>query len=92
MAETSQITFTFREVVESLLKSQDIHEGCWGLYVKFGLSASNIGPNDTDLKPAAVIPLLELGLQKFEKETSLSVDAGKVNPKVKKQLMKAGPK
>jgi hypothetical protein len=30
--------------------------------------------------PAAVIPVLEIGLQKFEKETNISVDAAKVNP------------
>lgn len=39
-----------------------------------------MGSNDTDLKPTAVIPILELGLQKFEKENNLSVDAAEVNP------------
>ncbi len=82
MPETSQLTFTFKEIVTALLKSQDIHEGIWGLFVNFGLSASNIGPNEAELKPAAVIPVLNLGLQKFEKETNLSVDAAKVNPKL----------
>jgi hypothetical protein len=82
MPETSQLTFTFKEIVTALLKAQDIHEGIWGLFVNFGLSANNIGPNESELKPAAVIPVLSLGLQKFEKETNLSVDAAKANPKL----------
>jgi hypothetical protein len=40
-----------------------------------------VGPTDTELQPAAIIPVLEIGLQKFEKETNISVDAAKVNPR-----------
>lgn len=82
MPETSQLTFSFKEIVTALLKAQDIHDGIWGLFVNFGISANNIGPNERDLRPAAVIPILSLGLQKFDKETNLSVDAAKVNPKL----------
>lgn len=81
MPETSQLTFSFKEVVTALLKSQNIHEGIWGLVIHFGLSANNIGPNENELRPAAVIPVLSLGLLKFDKETNLSVNAEKVNPK-----------
>jgi len=81
MAEASQITFSYKEVAEALVKNHDLHEGIWGLFVKFGLAASNIGPNETDLKPAAMVAVLELGLQRFDKENNLSVDAAKVNPK-----------
>jgi hypothetical protein len=81
MAEASQITFSYKEVAGALVKQQGLHEGIWGLFVKFGLAATNIGPNDTDLKPAAMLAVMELGLQRFEKENNLSVDAAKVNPK-----------
>jgi hypothetical protein len=80
MPETSQLTFNFKEVVTALLKAQDIHEGIWGLIVNFGLSANNVGTSDSDLRPSAVIPILTLGIQKFDRETNLSVDAAKVNP------------
>jgi hypothetical protein len=80
MGEPSQITFSYKEVVEALVKKQGIHEGIWGLFIKFGISASNIGANHDDVKPAAIIPVLEIGLQKFEKENNISVDAAKVNP------------
>lgn len=81
MPEISQITFSYRDLVEILVKQQDLHEGIWGLVLKFGIQATNIGPNDHDLKPAAIIPVLEIGLQKMDKETNLTVDAAKVNPK-----------
>jgi hypothetical protein len=81
MPETSQLTFSFKEIVIALIKAQDLHEEIWGLFVNFGLNAQNVGPNENELRPSAMIPILNLGLQKFDKETNLSVDAAKVNPK-----------
>jgi hypothetical protein len=81
MPEPTQLTFSFKEIVIALVKAQGIHEGIWGLFVNFGLNAQNVGPNENELRPAAMIPILGLGLQKFDKETNLSVDAAKVNPK-----------
>jgi hypothetical protein len=83
MAEASQITFSFQEVAEALVKKQDLHEGIWSLSVNFGLQATNIGPNESDLKPAAILGILFIGLQRMDKETNLTVDAAKVNPKQK---------
>jgi len=81
MPESTQIVFTHKEVVEALLKQQQIHDGIWGIYVKFGIKAANVGMSDSDLMPAAIVPVLEIGLQKFENENNLSVDAAKVNPR-----------
>jgi len=80
MAETSQIIFSHKEVVEALIKQQGIHEGIWGLWVKFGIQGANVGAGLTNLVPAAIVPVLEIGLQKFEEVTNLSVDAAEVNP------------
>lgn len=82
MAETSQLIFSFKEIVTALIKSQDIHDGIWGIFVNFGLGASNVGPSDNELKPTAMIPIIAMGLQRFEKENNLSVDAAKVNPRI----------
>jgi hypothetical protein len=81
MPEIGNIIFSYKEVVIALLKAHGIHEGKWALFVRFGLNAANIGESDTDLRPTAVIPLLELGLQKAEKDTNISVDAAVANPK-----------
>jgi hypothetical protein len=80
MPEASQILFSHKEVVELLLKKQNIHEGIWGLAVKFGFSAANIGISDADLNPAAIIPIVQVGLQRYDKESNIAVDAAKVNP------------
>lgn len=83
MPEATQIGFSYKDVVEALIKKGDLHDGLWTLNVNFGLQATNIGPNETDLKPAAVVAIIGIGLQKAEKETNLTVDAAKVNPKGK---------
>ena len=36
MAEATQLVFSYKEVVTALIKAQGLHEGIWGLYVKFG--------------------------------------------------------
>ena len=80
MAEISNVVFTYKEVVTALLKEQKIHKGLWSLFVKFGISAANIGETEDLVRPAAIIPILEIGLQKGEKENNITVDAAKVNP------------
>ena len=81
MAETTtRFTFDHKEIVETLIKKQGLHEGLWMIYVEFGLGAINAGPSDDQLLPAAIVPIVKIGLQKGEKENSLTVDAAKVNP------------
>ena len=86
MSEEKPITFTHKELAEILVKHAGIKDGIWGLYVKFGIQAVHAGPDDDNLSPTAVIPIYNLGLQRFPKENSLSVDAGKVwQPPVRKR-------
>lgn len=80
MPEIANIVFSYKEVATALLKEQRIHEGFWTLFIRFGLNAANLGPNDDELKPCAIIPIMEIGLQKGEKENNVTVDAAKVNP------------
>lgn len=80
MPEPTQITFSHKEVVVALLKEQNIHDGIWALYVKFGLKAANVGAADEDLLPVAIIPIVAIGLQRSDKTSNLAVDAALVNP------------
>lgn len=80
MPETRQVVFTHRELAEILVHSQGITEGFWGIYVKFGLQAANVGTSSEDLIPAAVLPVLEIGIQRFEKENRLTVNAAELRP------------
>ena len=70
----------FKEIAELLVKHKGIHEGYWGIFVRFGLTATNIRDNTGEMFPAAVIPLTEMGIQRFEEPNSLTVDAAIVNP------------
>ena len=80
MPEATQVVFKHKELAEILVKHQNIHDGIWGLFIRFGIGASNVGASEADFNPAAIVPVLEIGLQKFDKETNISVDAAKVNP------------
>jgi hypothetical protein len=92
MPEASQVTFSFKEIATALVKAQDLHEGIWGVFINFGIQANNIGPNENELRPTAMIPILTMGLMKFDKETNLSVDAAKVNPRaIQTKLKKTAP-
>lgn len=83
MPEPTQISFSHQEVATALVKAQGIHDGIWGLFIKFGIRAMNVGTGDADLQPSAIVPVLSIGLQRFEKINNLSVNAAEVNPATK---------
>jgi len=78
--------FTYKEVVEALIKKQGLHKGLWSLRVEFGIGAANVNKEagSKELTPAAIVPLVSLGLQPGSEENSLTVDAAKVNPPERK--------
>jgi len=80
VAEIDKYSFTYKEVVEALIKKQGLHDGIWMLSVEFGIGAVNAGPTEDQVMPTAVVPVVKLGLAKTDKEGNLSVDAAKVNP------------
>ena len=89
MPESKQIIFTYQEVAELMVRKLGLTEGLWGIYVKFGIAAANAGPGPEDLKPTAFVPLLELGLQRMDEPSNLTVDAAELakttaRPKAKK--------
>jgi hypothetical protein len=82
MPETNQIVFTWKEITTLLLKEQHIHEGLWGIVFEFGLVGAVIPfpPGSNTSNPAAIIGIQKIGIQRFEKENPLTVDAAEVNP------------
>ena len=85
MAEASRYTFSYKEVVEALIKQQGLHEGLWMLGIEFGLAAINVNATEgsDDLTPAAVVPVKALALQRGIVVNSLTADAAVVNPRPK---------
>jgi hypothetical protein len=80
MPEATQLVFSHKEVAAALVKAHGLHDGIWGLYMKFGIAGANVGVTPGEINPAAIVPILEIGLQKFDEENNISVNAKTVNP------------
>jgi hypothetical protein len=78
MTPPKVLTFPFKELAAILVRDAALTEGHWGIHVRFGLGATNIGEGD-ELRPAAIIPVVEVGIQKFDEPNALTVDASQVN-------------
>jgi hypothetical protein len=67
------------------LKDQDIHDGLWQLLVSFGFGAGNVGAGTPgapgDVNPAAIVPILGIGLQQATELGPMVFDAAKLNPR-----------
>jgi len=84
MPETEKIVFTYKEIAESLVTRAGVHEGIWGVYVEFGITGANIGRSPNELLPAAIVPIVKVGISRCKEPTALTVDAAEVNPEVSK--------
>ncbi|RDS81464.1 hypothetical protein [Dyella psychrodurans] len=85
MANASQYTFSFEEVVTSLIKQQDISEGLWALSLNFKFEAKNVrmDANRKDVNPGFIGFVQHIGIVRVEKSIpGITVDAAKVNPKL----------
>lgn len=83
MPEHKTITFNHKEVAEALVRASNIHEGLWGVYIEFGIAGANVGDqaNPDSIVPAAIVPVLKIGIQRFDNPNNMTVDAATVNPK-----------
>lgn len=80
MAEPTQILFKYQELAEVLARHANVTAGHWGIYIKFALSASNVGSDKNSLLPAAIVPVVEIGIRQFEEPCNLTVDAAQIKP------------
>jgi len=78
MAEIKQITFTHKEIAQWLMEKSGIKEGHWGIYLEFGLNGANLELAPGNMSPAAIIPVLKIGIQRFDTPNPLTVDAARV--------------
>jgi hypothetical protein len=89
MAEINQYTVTLRELVETLIKTNHLHEGQWTLLLGFQVAGGNFGPSPDQTFPGMAVSINHLGLQRVlpgQPTTGpgiIVVDAAKVNPKPK---------
>lgn len=83
MADPQAFTYKLKDLAEIMVKDQKLHEGFWGVYFEFALSAGmiqNPQGGDQNITPAAIVPVINVGIHRFEKPNSLTVDAAEVNP------------
>lgn len=87
MTETDRISFSYQEVVELLVKQKGIHEGIWAISFRFDLGAGNVAKQGeaNSFIPAAIVPITEIGIQRVDELSNLTVDASKVNPQSNKK-------
>lgn len=85
MPTSREYVFSYRELAEVLVKKADVHEGLWGVVIRFGFGATNVNTSEVAgeevLMPAALASVKEIGIQRFDKPNNLTVDAAQVNPK-----------
>lgn len=83
--QSEEFKFSHKEVVEALIKQQGLHEGIWMLAIQFGIGGANIQDPDkkTDPIPAAIVPVVSIGLHKKPSINPLALDASVVNPRQK---------
>lgn len=83
------IPIPYTELATLLVRERGIHEGIWGICFNFGLTATNLGPDDANVLPCAIVQIPALSLHRFEKITSISVDAAVVNPRPRESRAKS---
>jgi hypothetical protein len=82
MADVGLYTFTFKEVAETLIKKQNIHEGHWQIHIEVPSGANLAMMNrGSDIVPAIVIPIARLGIRRLNTPNPMSIDASEINPK-----------
>jgi hypothetical protein len=82
MAEINIIEFEYKDVAKALIQYHKITEGHWGVALKLGIQGANISIGEKkDLIPVAIVPILKIGLQRFDEPNNLTVDASKIKPR-----------
>lgn len=86
MADPKRVVLPYKDLVEMMIKRNNLHEGLWGLFARFGLNVANAPveyDDATQVRPVAIVPLIEIGLQEYKQLNDLSLDAAVVNPRQK---------
>ena len=80
MAETQRYEFGAQELVTAMIKQKKIHEGIWGLEIKFNWNAMSFNYGNGVVQPTSLCGIQSYTLARAEQITPLSVDAAVVNP------------
>ena len=79
MGDPNQFVFKLKELTEVMIRHQGLRDGLWGIFIEFGISATNI-PSGDELIPAAVVPIMKVGIQRFDAPNATTIDAATISP------------
>jgi len=84
------ITVEHKDLIATLLREKQIHEGNWVIMAMLGFAPLNIGqtPTGEDASPGGAVIFQKIGIQQVSEPTPNSVDAAIVNPKPKSRSTK----
>jgi len=82
MAEPTQYTFSLREVAETLIKKQGLHEGKWLIGLEMGINAGIMGIDKDKARPGAMVIMNAIQLTRAlpDAPAQLVIDAAAINP------------
>ena len=86
MAEVAQYVLSHKELLEILIKENDIHEGHWSLTIGFQIGVGPQGPSPDQVFPGVSIAVNQIGIQRIPEGQQTSgpgnivVDAKVTNP------------
>ncbi len=90
MAEPTQYTFSYKEVVEALIKQQDLHEGEWAIFVEFGIHSFST-TSLTDRQIRGYLARATLALPPWEVHTRFRIGESMLFPGCPLQKLGAVP-
>jgi hypothetical protein len=96
MADINQYTLPLREVVELIIKANNIHEGQWSLLLGFQVATGAFGPTPDLSFPGAAVSVNQIGIQRHPAGVPTTgpgvivVDAEKINPKPQQSHRRSG--
>jgi hypothetical protein len=87
MNKETEIEYSPNELINLMLKNEEIHDGNWILSVNFGFSAMNMRSSEEarEVSPSGIVSVQKIGLQRVNVELPFSVNAAVVNPSPKKK-------
>lgn len=89
MADVNQYAVTHKELLELLIRHNNVHEGQWTLMVGMQIGTGNFGPTPEQSNPGIMATINQFGIQRIlpgitPGPGSVILDAAKLNPKKKK--------
>jgi hypothetical protein len=98
MADVNQYALPLRELIELIIKANNVHEGQWSLLLGFQIATGMFGPTPEQAFPGAAISVNQIGIQRHPPGVPTTgpgvivVDAEKVNPKSQQSRRRSADK